>query len=101
MWLQNVIEMSKQVEYFKEYRKRLELAIGKQKTDNLIKNALFVVSAGTNDLIVNYFSLPVRRHSFTVSAYQRFLMQHVEELQQVCSRQLLPHGKRICALSHT
>lgn len=83
--MQNTIEIPKQVEYFKEYRKRLELAIGKERTDNLIKKAIFVISAGTNDLVVNYFTLPVRRKSYTISGYQHFLMQHVEQLIQVCS----------------
>ncbi|WJZ96458.1 hypothetical protein VitviT2T_015145 [Vitis vinifera] len=80
--ISNTIEIPKQVEYFKEYRKRLELAIGKERTDNLIKKAIFVISAGTNDLVVNYFTLPVRRKSYTISGYQHFLMQHVEQLIQ-------------------
>ncbi|KAJ9690562.1 hypothetical protein PVL29_012954 [Vitis rotundifolia] len=80
--ISNTIEIPKQVEYFKEYRKRLELAIGKERTDNLIKKAIFVISAGTNDLVVNYFTLPVRRKSYTISGYQHFLMQQVEQLIQ-------------------
>ncbi|KAG6691196.1 hypothetical protein I3843_10G052800 [Carya illinoinensis] len=78
--LSNVIPISKQLEYFRGYKRRLESATGKQRTKILINNALFVVSAGTNDFVVNYFALPTRRKSYTVSSYQQFLLQHCKEL---------------------
>ncbi|KAG6691197.1 hypothetical protein I3842_10G053700 [Carya illinoinensis] len=62
--LTNVIPISKQLEYFRDYKKRLESATGKRRTKNLINNALFVVSA------------------VTVSSYQQFLLQHCKELIQ-------------------
>ena len=80
---QNVIDIPKQVEYFKEYKKRLELAIGKEKMEKHIKKAGFVISAGTNDFVVNYFIIPIRRNTYTVSAYQQFVFQKAKELIQV------------------
>ncbi|XP_041026522.1 GDSL esterase/lipase At5g45960 isoform X2 [Juglans microcarpa x Juglans regia] len=80
--LGNVIPISKQLEYFRDYKKRLESSTGKQRTKEHIKNALFVVSAGTNDFVVNYFVLPTRRKSYTVSSYQQFLLQQCKELIQ-------------------
>ncbi|KAF5473026.1 hypothetical protein F2P56_009672 [Juglans regia] len=80
--LGNVIPISKQLEYFRDYKKRLESSTGKQRTKAHIKNALFVVSAGTNDFVVNYFALPTRRKSYTVSSYQQFLLQQCKELIQ-------------------
>ncbi|CAK9134654.1 unnamed protein product, partial [Ilex paraguariensis] len=79
-----VISMSKQLEYFKEYRTKLEPAIGKRRTKNLINKAGFIVSAGTNDFVINYFATPIRQQSYTVSGYQQFLMQHVQQFVQVC-----------------
>ncbi|CAK9177052.1 unnamed protein product [Ilex paraguariensis] len=79
-----VIPMSEQLEYFREYKSKLELAIGKRGTKNLINKAGFIVSAGTNDFVVNYFGTPIRRQSYTVSGYQQFLMQHVQQFIQVC-----------------
>ncbi len=80
---QNVIGIPQQVEYFKEYKKRLESAIGKKTTENHIKKALFIISAGTNDFVVNYFTLPVRRKTFSVSAYQQFILHKTLQLVQV------------------
>ncbi len=81
---QNVIPLSKQLEYFREYKKRVESSIGKQGTENLINNALFVVSAGTNDFVVNYYSVPIRRQIYTISSYQQFLLKKVKAFVQVC-----------------
>ncbi|PON57392.1 Lipase [Trema orientale] len=81
--LSNVIPILKQLEYFKEYKKRLESAIGKQQTENHVNKAIFVISAGTNDFIVNYFTIPIRRKIYTtLSSYDLFLMQHVKHFLQ-------------------
>ncbi|CAL0312079.1 unnamed protein product [Lupinus luteus] len=75
----NVIPIAKQLEYFKECKKKLEGMLGSQRTENHMKNALFFISAGTNDFVVNYFSMPIRRKSYTLFTYQQFLLQHVKE----------------------
>ncbi|XLU56275.1 hypothetical protein S245_050923, partial [Arachis hypogaea] len=59
--LSNVISIRKQLEYFKEYKNRLERILGKQKTEDHMKNAIFFRSAGTNNFVINYFTLPIRR----------------------------------------
>ncbi|XP_060202615.1 GDSL esterase/lipase At5g45960-like [Lycium barbarum] len=77
------IPLQKQLEYFKEYKKRLENSIGKEKTKLLISKATFIISAGTNDFAVNYFNTPFRRKTFpNVSAYQQFLLQLVQQFVQ-------------------
>ncbi|KAL5575329.1 hypothetical protein UlMin_017028 [Ulmus minor] len=78
----NVIPVLQQLEYFKEYKKRVERVIGKQKTEEHIKKAIFFISAGTNDFVVNYFTIPIRRNSYSVSTYQLFLIQHVKQFLQ-------------------
>ncbi|XLR18534.1 hypothetical protein S83_046446, partial [Arachis hypogaea] len=59
--LSNVISIQKQLEHFKEYKNRLERILGKQKTEDHMKNAIFFRSAGTNNFVINYFTLPIRR----------------------------------------
>ncbi|KAG4202345.1 hypothetical protein ERO13_A05G332150v2 [Gossypium hirsutum] len=49
------------------------------KANNIIAKALVVVSAGTNDLIFNFFDLPTRRLEFDISGYQSFLLQRLED----------------------
>nr|KYP72077.1 GDSL esterase/lipase At5g45960 family [Cajanus cajan] len=80
--LGNVIPIPKQLEYFKAYKKRIEGVLGKQRTENHIKNAVFFISAGTNDYVINYFPVPIRRESYTTLTYGHFLLQHVKDFIQ-------------------
>ncbi|TYI30259.1 hypothetical protein ES332_A05G373600v1 [Gossypium tomentosum] len=49
------------------------------KANNIIAEALVVVSAGTNDLIFNFFDLPTRRLEFDISGYQSSVLQRLED----------------------
>lgn len=93
--LGNVIPIPKQLEYFKEYKKRLEGMVGKKRSEDHIKNALFFISAGTNDYVINYFSVPIRRKSYTPLTYGQFLLQHVKDFIQ----NLWKEGARKIALA--
>ncbi|XP_074306055.1 GDSL esterase/lipase At5g45960-like [Silene latifolia] len=77
--LSGVIAMSRQLEYFKEYRSRIEGIIGVEKTNVLINKSVFIVSAGTNDFVVNYYTMPIRRRMYTLPQYQQFLVQNVHD----------------------
>ncbi|KAK4491644.1 hypothetical protein RD792_002407 [Penstemon davidsonii] len=88
--ISNVISLSKQLEYFKEYKGKLQAAIGEEKTKQLINNALFFVSAGTNDFVVNYFTLPIRRTSYDIPSYMNFILQESQQFFQ----ELLDQGAR-------
>ncbi|KAK4440008.1 GDSL esterase/lipase [Sesamum alatum] len=88
--ISNVISVSEQLDHFKEYRAKLEAAIGKDKTKELINNALFLVSAGTNDFVVNYFTIPIRRYNYTIPTYMNFVLQEARQLLQA----LLDEGAR-------
>ncbi|KAI4304394.1 hypothetical protein MLD38_039914 [Melastoma candidum] len=80
--LSNVVSLPKQLEYFKEYKERIASAAGEQEMERLMSKAVFLLSAGTNDFVVNYFTVPIRRRSFTVFAYQQFLMQQIKDIIQ-------------------
>ncbi|KAJ8761513.1 hypothetical protein K2173_001648 [Erythroxylum novogranatense] len=89
-WRQNVIPISKQLEYFREYKKKLQTVLGKRGTEDHINRAIFIISAGTNDFVVNYFTLPIRRKTYSVSAYQQFILQKATQVLQ----DLLDEGAR-------
>lgn len=81
---QNVIPMHVQLEYFREYKVRLTAKLGVLRAKEIVNNALYIVSAGTNDFVVNYFTLPVRRHEYTLPGYMDFLLNKHLEFVQVC-----------------
>ncbi|XP_051125565.1 GDSL esterase/lipase At5g45960-like [Andrographis paniculata] len=78
-----VISIQKQLQFLKEYRSRMEGYIGKEATSTLISKAVFIISAGTNDFVVNYYGAdPIRRQTFTLPAYQHFILQLVQQFLQ-------------------
>ncbi|XP_020114312.1 GDSL esterase/lipase At2g40250-like [Ananas comosus] len=46
----------------------------------VVKDAMFIVGTGSNDLIMNYYLLPTRRSTFTLPSYHAFLLQKLESL---------------------
>ncbi|KAI3743680.1 hypothetical protein L1987_56742 [Smallanthus sonchifolius] len=72
--ISNVIPLPRQLEYFREYKTRLAAKFGKARTMEIVNNALYIVSAGTNDFVVNYFTLPVRRQKYSLPSYMDFVM---------------------------
>ncbi|XP_022769947.1 GDSL esterase/lipase At2g30310-like [Durio zibethinus] len=94
--LSNVIPVSKQVELFKSYMEKLKGVVGEEKTKNIIGEALVIISAGTNDLILNFFDIPTRRLEFDSSGYHCFLLQRlqnfVKELYDLGCRKMVVAG---------
>ncbi|PIN10421.1 Triacylglycerol lipase [Handroanthus impetiginosus] len=80
--MNGVIPMQKQMKYFEEYKSRMEGYIGKDKTKTLIENAALLISAGTNDFIVNYYGPPIRRKTYTISRYQQYVLELGQQFVQ-------------------
>ncbi|XP_019095560.1 PREDICTED: GDSL esterase/lipase At5g45960-like [Camelina sativa] len=78
----NVLDIPTQLEYFKEYKRKLESKMGKERMKKHIEEALFVVSAGTNDFVISYFIVPIRRKTFTIEAYQQFVISNLKQFIQ-------------------
>ncbi|GJU81791.1 GDSL esterase/lipase [Tanacetum coccineum] len=72
--ISNVIPLPRQLEYFREYKTRLAAKFGEKRTMEIVNNALYIVSAGTNDFVVNYFTLPIQRHKYSLPSYMEFVM---------------------------
>lgn len=70
----NVISLSKQLEYFREYKARLGRVVGKKKAQEMVTNGVFLLSMGTNDFLQNYYIEPTRSKQFTIEKYQDFLI---------------------------
>lgn len=77
--MQNVLPVSKQLEYFKHYKLQLVRLVGKHKAENIIRNAIFVISMGSNDFIQNYYLEPIRPKQFPVEEYQNYLASRMVE----------------------
>ncbi|KAF0915722.1 hypothetical protein E2562_038428 [Oryza meyeriana var. granulata] len=74
----SVITLSQQLEYFKEYKEKLKLAKGEYVANEIITEALYVFSIGTNDFIINYFNLPLRPAHYTTAEYIAYLVAEAD-----------------------
>lgn len=70
----DVISLWKELEYYKEYQKKLKAYLGEQKANERISEALYLTSLGTNDFLENYFAFPRRSSRYTIEQYQDFLV---------------------------
>lgn len=82
------ISMTKQVEYFKKYIEKIGMIVGEKKAKEIIKKALVVINAGTNDFVINYYDLPTRRLQYNITGYQEFVLSRVQSFIEVISLSL-------------
>ncbi|KAL0550955.1 hypothetical protein IC582_010023 [Cucumis melo] len=86
----NVIPLWKEVELFKEYQRKLRGYLGNEKANEVIKEALYLVSLGTNDFLENYYTFPHRRLQFSIQQFEDFLL----DLARNFIKQLYHDGAR-------
>ncbi|KAF9683630.1 hypothetical protein SADUNF_Sadunf04G0033800 [Salix dunnii] len=84
--LSRVLPVSKQIEYLMHYKLHLSRLVGGKMAQNIVKNAIFVLSMGTNDFLQNYYLEPTRPKQFTVEQYQNFLASRMFEDIKVMNR---------------
>ncbi|GFP79737.1 GDSL esterase/lipase at5g45960 [Phtheirospermum japonicum] len=92
--ISSVIPVQKQLEYFKEYKKKLEDSIGIEGAKSVISKAAFLISAGTNDMIISYFGSPFGRATYNITTYQQSLLQNVQQFLQ----ELTAEGARVIGI---
>ncbi len=68
-----MIPMWKELEYYKEYQNKLRAHVGNIKANEILTEALYLISLGTNDFLENYYILPTRQSQFTIKQFEDFL----------------------------
>ncbi|KAK9690696.1 hypothetical protein RND81_09G147900 [Saponaria officinalis] len=90
------ISMSKQVEYLRQYIEKVTKIVGEKRCRELIKKALVVINAGTDDFVINYYDLPTRRLQYNITGYHYFVLDRVqsftEELHELGCRTMIVAG---------
>nr|XP_007135613.1 hypothetical protein PHAVU_010G143600g [Phaseolus vulgaris]ESW07607.1 hypothetical protein PHAVU_010G143600g [Phaseolus vulgaris] len=90
--LNHAITLSQQLSYFKEYQGKLAKVAGSQKASSIIKDALYVLSAGSSDFVQNYYVNPWINKAYTPDQYSSYLIgafqSFVKELYGLGARRL-------------
>ncbi|CAH2038710.1 unnamed protein product [Thlaspi arvense] len=72
----HAIPLSYQPIMFKNYITRLNGVVGEKKAMEIINGAVVIVSAGSNDFILNYYDVPTRRLEYPrISDYQNYVLK--------------------------
>ncbi|EEF33433.1 GDSL esterase/lipase At2g04570 [Ricinus communis] len=70
----SVIPFWQQLEFYKNYQKRLKAYLGEAKGEETISEALHLISIGTNDFLENYYAIPGGRSAqYSIRQYEDFL----------------------------
>lgn len=75
--------MKKQIEQFREYKLKIAAKIGKKKTEELVRKAAYLVSAGTNDIVLGFYTNPMQQINYDVDTYLNILIETAEQFLQV------------------
>ncbi|KAL9241285.1 hypothetical protein vseg_015414 [Gypsophila vaccaria] len=75
----NVMPFWKEVELYKDYQQKLRAYVGEDKANYIIKEAVYLVSIGTNDFLENYYLLPTTREKYTIQQFQDHLVDSARE----------------------
>ncbi|XP_057435084.1 GDSL esterase/lipase EXL3-like [Lotus japonicus] len=73
--IQSVIPLSKQLNQFKEYVKKLKGKYGEEKTNFILSKSLFIVVASSNDIANSYYATGIRKLQYDIGSYSDFLSQ--------------------------
>uniref|UniRef100_J3LRM3 Uncharacterized protein n=1 Tax=Oryza brachyantha TaxID=4533 RepID=J3LRM3_ORYBR len=73
--LYGAISLSRQLDYFREYKAKVAAGAGREKAAALTSESIYVVSAGTSDYVQNYYVNPVLAATYTSDQFADVLMQ--------------------------
>ncbi|KAL0686256.1 hypothetical protein Bca4012_053104 [Brassica carinata] len=81
--VQGVIWIPDQLNDFKAYIAKLNSITGdEEKTRSIISNAVYVISAGNNDLGITFVSNPARNSRYTVFSYTNMMISWTQSFMQ-------------------
>ncbi|KAL5576643.1 hypothetical protein UlMin_018342 [Ulmus minor] len=94
--ISNVLPLSEQLRYFLHYKVKLGRMVGPERAESIIKNAIFVISMGTNDFLQNYYLDPTRPSQYNLEQYQYFLVSrmahHIQEIHKLGGKRVVVVG---------
>ncbi|GFP98028.1 GDSL esterase/lipase at5g22810 [Phtheirospermum japonicum] len=78
----NTIPLSKQVELYKEYQRKLVTLVGKSNATSIVNGSVHFVSAGSSDFVQNYYINPLLYKKYSADQFSDILVQSYSEFAQ-------------------
>ncbi|XP_014519782.1 GDSL esterase/lipase At2g30310 [Vigna radiata var. radiata] len=76
--LTGAIPVSQQIEYFKLYVGRLKAIAGEHEAKQILRDSLVIISAGTNDFLLNFYDISTRKLEFNIDEYQDYVQNRIQ-----------------------
>ncbi|KAG6402101.1 hypothetical protein SASPL_138973 [Salvia splendens] len=73
-----VLNLDKQFQNFEQAFVKMEEVFGLEKTTATVQRALFMISAGSSDMIDNYYLLPTTRAMYSLPTYHDMLLKNLD-----------------------
>ncbi|KAG7993256.1 hypothetical protein I3843_02G169700 [Carya illinoinensis] len=81
---------------FYEALQRMEGVVGQEEVRRIVKNALFLISFGSNDMLFNYYDIPTRALDCSLPGYHQMQLQtmygFIENLYKLGARRIAVAG---------
>ncbi|KAH9302846.1 hypothetical protein KI387_014429, partial [Taxus chinensis] len=78
----NVIPLEKQVNNFRIYKTQLSNMVGQKNATEIVSEAIFCISTGTDDFALNYYLNPSTRMKYSVHQFEDMLLQSLSRFIQ-------------------
>ncbi|RWR81432.1 GDSL esterase/lipase isoform X1 [Cinnamomum micranthum f. kanehirae] len=72
----HVISLTKQLEYYKEYQRKVVSIVGKKNASSIFSGAVYILSAGSSDFIQNYYINPFLYKYYTPDQFSDILVHN-------------------------
>ncbi|KAJ9172640.1 hypothetical protein P3X46_015854 [Hevea brasiliensis] len=84
--------LSDQIDQFKEYIKKINSAVGEERSAAIVSKSVFIICIGSNDILNTYYSTPLRHFHYTIDSYADFLASSassfIQELHGLGARRI-------------
>jgi hypothetical protein len=81
--LQTATSSTGQLESFLDYKEKLKDLVGEEEMIRIISEGIYFTAMGGNDLVNNYFSIPLRRHQYDLPSYVEFIVSSAVNFTKV------------------
>ncbi|KAM1073181.1 hypothetical protein ACFX2B_018086 [Malus domestica] len=78
----SVLSLSDQIDMFKTYINKITAAVGKESAATILSKSIYIVCTGSNDIVNTYFSTPLRRPRYDISAYTDLMVESASSFFQ-------------------
>ena len=81
--MQGVLSAFEQLKMFHNYQAKIANLVGQDKAASIISQGIFVISAGSNDFLLNYLVNPILQQQYTATAWSEKVASYQTEFVKV------------------